>query len=197
MKLWLPLFLFLLIGCETTPQPTDNDQEVKAEDSDEQIYISESDLEPLNRFILETPRLIAADYVRIDMTVHYFESHLGLTRDMRFVDRKGARSKDGARVIILKNKNTEQVTNIDPDLIPRATFGEGLELRAYNEMRIYLHPTKTKNKPVHLTVTARSGADSKLWVYKRLEIERPRITLNASLNWNEDREKYSLQSGIQ
>lgn len=188
MKLWLPLFLFTVIGCETTPdgEPIPDDQ----------IFLSESDLEPLNQFILGTRRLIVADYVRVDMSVHYFEAHLGLTRDFRYVERQRAESKDGARVIILKNKNTDQITNIDPALLPRVTFDEGLEVRAYNELRIYLRRTKTKDKPVFLTVTARSAGDSKMWVYNRLEVERPRISLNASLNWNEAKEKYSLQSGI-
>ncbi|MEE8105640.1 MAG: hypothetical protein V3T86_08920 [Planctomycetota bacterium] len=193
MKLWLPLFLFLLIGCETTFESTDSDVEI---DPEEQIFISESDLEPLNSFILETRRLIVADYIRIDMSVHYFEERIGLTRDFRYVTRKKATSRDGARVIILKNTNSDQVTNIDPALLPRVTFDDGLEVRAYDELRIYLRATKTRQKPVFLTITATSTRESKMWVYNRLEAERPRISLSASLNWNESKEKYSLQSSI-
>jgi len=185
-RICLILLLFpVFSACESTPK---NDEPIP---DDEIITIPPEDLEPIATFVFDTRRIIAADYIRIELTSQFFESKMGSTRDLRFVERKHAVLKDGTRVILLRNRNKDQLTNIDPDLLPRVYFDQGLELRAYSDIVIHLKSSRTKNNPLYLDVTARSlDGDSKMWVGGRLEKQQPDIHIRSQLLWNEDRERY-------
>lgn len=185
------LTCLLLPACETTPEIDDPLRE------GEQVTIPGRDMEPVARFVLETRRLLVAEFVRIEMTPQFFEQKMGVTRDPRFVDRRTWREEDGTRVIEIKNINKEQETNIDPDLLPRVYFGSGLEVRAYNTIRIYLRSPKTRERPLFLNIMGKnSNGDAKLWVSGRLQLERPEITIAIDLLWSEGREHYVSKSHI-
>lgn len=194
--LLLLLPLVFSVGCETTSEKTEDSESEPISDEDE-VVIPADDLEPMARFLFETRRVIAAEVVRIEITSQYFEGKMGLTRDLRYVERKRGRLKDGTRVIQLTNKNTEQETNIDPDLLPRVFFGDGLEVRAYKAIRIYLRDSRTKEHPLFFVLDARSGNGyAKMWVTGRLEKEQPRIRIRSELLWDENRERYVHKANI-
>ena len=186
MRICLLLLLFpLFTGCESTPKKDEPIPE------DETITIPPEDLEPIATFVFDTRRVIAADYIRLELTSQFFESKMGTTRDLRYVERRSAVMKDGTRVILLRNRNKDQLTNIDADLLPRVYFDQGLELRAYSDIIIKLKTARTKNNPLYLDVRARStGGDTKMWVGGRLEKQQPDLHIRSQLLWNEDRERY-------
>jgi len=191
----LTVFFFLVAAlacgsCKTT------DPTARAGDDEEAIHVPDGDLDPMRRFVLDTRRLLVADMIRVEMTTQYFEAKMGLTRTYLYVDKKVRKSKDGARVIILRNINP-QTSNVDPDLLPRLTFGQGLECRAYNELRIYLRRAADKDNPLYIRIKAFTpDGDSKMWVTGRLEYEQPEINLRSELVWNEDRERYVHSAGL-
>lgn len=171
-------------ACKSTPKDED------AEKVD-QVTIAADDLEPLNNFILETRRVIAADFVKIECSIQYFQDKIGFTRDFRFVERTQVAEKDGSMTIVMKNVNSEQDTNIDPALLPRVYFSNGLEVRAYREIRIVFRRKVTKTRPVFLEIDARGGAGlAKMWVSGRLEYEQQRIVVNSQLLYDEKFERY-------
>ena len=185
----LTVFFFVVAAlacgsCKTT------DPTARAGDDEDAIHVPDDDLTPMRRFVLDTRRLIVADLILINMSSQYFEAKMGLTRTYNYVDKKERKSKDGARVIILKNIS-DQATNIDPDLLPRVTFGQGLECRAYNELRIYLRRSVDKDNPLYIRIKAYTpDGDSKMWVTGRLEYEQPEINLRSELVWNDVRDRY-------
>ena len=191
----LTVFFFLVAAlacgsCKTT------DPTARAGDDEDAIHVPDDDLDPMRRFVLDTRRLIVADMIRVEMSTQYFEAKMGLTRTYNYVAKKERKSKDGARVIILKNISG-QTSNIDPDLLPRLRFGQGLECRAYNELRIYLRRSFDRDNPLYIRIKAFTpDGDSKMWVTGRLEYEQPKINLRSELLWDEDRERYVHTAGI-
>ena len=115
----LPLLLLLaLTACKTTPdrpEPTD---------PDEAVTINPDELEPMRRFVLETRRVLAAEFVRIEASQQFFEQQMGFTRVLRYCKRSPVTVlEDGTRVIEIVRLKDGQETNIDPDLLPRVYFG--------------------------------------------------------------------------
>ena len=210
------LLALLAFGCQTTPErkePVDSlDREKPAEQAqaaadDETVTIRPDELEPVRRFILETRRVIAAEFVRVDMTQQFFESQLGYTRDLRYVKRKMWRLKDGTRVIELTNSlidefrkdpERKEPSNFDPDLLPRVYFGSsGLEIRAFHTMRIYLRNSNNKDRPIFLDVRAKnSTGDVVMWVTGRKQHEKPTLHLRSELIYSESKEEYLHRSTI-
>ena len=179
------LLIPLIVGCETTSKKDEPIPE------DESITIPAEDLEPIATFVFDTRRVIAAEFIRLELTSQFFESKMGTTRDLRYVERKTHVKDDGTRVILLRNRNTEQATNMDSDLLPRVYFDQGLELRAYGYIIIYLKSARTKNNPLYLDVLARTpGGDTMMWVGGRQEKQQPELHIRSQLLWNEDRERY-------
>lgn len=173
------------LACESTPNIDDPLRE------GELVTIPPDDLEPVVRFFLQTNRMLAAEFVRIEMTPQFFEDRMGFTRDPRYVERKSWRDRKGRRIIQIRNVNRTQKTNVDPDLLPRVYFGSGLEIRAYDTIRIIMTNPKTRERPVHIDIVAKnSTGDAKLWVSGRLQDERPTLRLSMALIWSEKRERW-------
>jgi hypothetical protein len=189
-RTWLPV-LFLVSACETTPEAADEPGSVEAAE----ITIPADDLEPMNRFLLETRRLLFADFVRVEVTPQYFEERMGFTRDVRFVSRK--QWTEGTTRIIEFRNDSPQETNVDPDLLPRIKFGDGLEVRAFRVLRVYLRPPEGKERPLALRIEAKGEpGDAKLWTGGRLEHEQPKITIRSELIWSEERQRYSHRASV-
>lgn len=195
MKRSLLLLLLAGLACEST-QKRDEPASKAGKPSKEaaaadEVIIPGDDLEPIHTFLMETRRILAAEFIRVEMTAQFFEERMNLTRDVRYVERTNTTDKEGTRVIRLRNINTEQVTNVDPDLLPRATFGNGLELRAFREIRIYIRPARDREHPICLDIIGRSDTGSaKLWIAGRLDLEQPSIRIRSELLWSEDKEHY-------
>ena len=190
-KILLPL---LLLGCTTTIN-----HRLDKDDPEGEVTITPDELEPMANFILGTRRVLAAEFVRIELSRQFFEEQMGFTRDPEYVSRSPVRIlKDGSRLIVLKNLNTEQETNLDPSKLPRVYFGsDGLEIRAYREIRIYLRNPKKKERPLFLNVAAKNSVgDVKMWVSGRLQHEKPVLTLNSALIWSEEKEEYVHRSSV-
>ncbi len=203
------LLTLLLCACQTTPdrkEPVDTldakkkDPKAAAEAAadEDTVTIRPDELEPVRRFVLETRRVIAAEFVRINTTAQFFEQQLGYTRDLRYVDREMKRLKDGTRVVILKNSIRDQKTNLDPNLLPRVYFGaSGLEIRAYREIRIYLRNSKNKDRPIYLDVLAKNSVgDVMMWVTGRLQHNKPSLHLRSELIYSEEKQEYLHRTSI-
>jgi hypothetical protein len=181
----------LLGGCESTPETEDGLVDGNA------VHIPAKDLEPAAEFIHRTKRMLVAEFIRVDMSAQLYESQVGMSRDIEFVERTDSTLKDGTVVVTLKRKKTDQKTNFDPDRLPRLYFGTGFEARAYNEMRIYIKRRVEKDRPIFLRVSGVSqGTDTKLWVSGRLEKQKPKITVESSLIYSETFEHYKHRSAI-
>jgi len=190
-KILIPL---LLAACTTTV----NDR-LDKDDPEGEVTITSDELEPMANFILGTRRVVAAEFVRLELSRQFFEEQMGFTRDPEFVSRSPVQiQKDGSRMIVLKNLNTEQVTNLDPDKLPRVYFGSnGLEVRAFREIRIYLRNPKKKERPLFLNLAAKSSmGDAKMWVSGRLQHKKRVITLNSALIWSEEKKEYVHRQSI-
>jgi hypothetical protein len=186
----LPL---ILLACDTVDQRVDKD------DPEGEITIKPDELEPMANFILGTRRIVAAEFVRLELSRQFFEEQMGYTRDPEYVYRSPVKiQEDGSRVIVLKNLNTRQQTNLDPDKLPRVYFGSnGLEIRAYREIRIYLRNPKKKERPLFLNLAAKNSVgDAKMWVSGRLQHQKPTLTLNSALIWSEEKEEYVHRSSV-
>ena len=209
------LLALLVLGCQSTPkrkEPTDSldkdNAQAEAAADDETVTIRPDELEPVRRFLLETRRVVAAEFVRVDMTQQFFESQLGYTRDLRYVSRKMWRLKDGSRVIELKNslidqfrrdpERKEDPSNFDPDLLPRVYFGSaGLEVRAFHTLRIYIRNSVNKDRPIFLDIRAKnSTGDVVMWVTGRKQHEKPSLHLRSELIYSDDKEEYLHRSSI-
>jgi len=191
----LPWLVPLLVAaaCESTPEV---DVEIP---EDDQVTISPDELRPVRNFVMETRRVLAAEFVRIEASKQFYERHIGFTRDPRYVERPPVKIlEDGTRVIILRNVNREQRTNIDPDLLPRVYFGSnGLEIRAYAEIRILLRPTADRKRPVYLTVVAKNrSGDARMWVSGRLQHEKPTLAIRSALLWSSEKDTYVHRTSI-
>lgn len=189
---WLPLPLLILVSaCKTTPTESDEPGSVEAAE----VTIPADDLEPMNRFLLETKRILFADFVRVEMTPQYFEERMGFTRDVRYVSRKQW-TEGATRVIELRNESPQE-TNIDPDLLPRINFGEGLEIRAHRMIRVYLRPPEGKERPLYIKIEARSDpGNATLWTGGREEHAQPKVTIRSELIWSEPRQRYSHRASV-
>jgi hypothetical protein len=184
------LLLPLALACETI------DDRVNKDDPSAEITIKPDELEPMANFVLETNRLLVADFVKVQCSAQFFEQQMGYTRDPDLVLRTPVEVlPDGSRVVTLKSVHGQE-TNIDPDTLPRVKFGSsGLEIRAYRELRIYLKQPRDREKPLFLTVQAKSDQqDAKLWVSGRLQTEKPSILIESALLWSEEKERYIHKS---
>ena len=187
------LFPLILLACDPINQRLDED------DPEGEVTIKADELEPMINFILGTRRIVAAEFVRLELSRQFFEEQMGFTRDPEYVSRSPVQiQKDGSRLIVLKNVNTEQQTNLDPDKLPRVYFGShGLEVRAFREIRIYLRNPKRKERPLFLNLTAKNfEGDAKMWVSGRLQHKKRVITLNSALIWSEQKEEYVHRQSI-
>ena len=184
-------FALLLGGCETTPDGEDGLVDGTT------VHISAKDLEPAAEFIHRTKRMIVAEFIMVEMSAQLYESQLGLSRDLEHVIRTNATLKDGTVVVSLRRKDNGQETNLDPDRLPRLYFGTGLEARAFNEMRIYIKRRVDEKRPIFLKITGVSqNTDTKLWVSGRLEKQKPKLTVEASLIFSETFEHYKHRSAV-
>jgi hypothetical protein len=100
-------------------------------------------------------------------------------------------------VVVLKSVHGQE-TNINPDTLPRVYFGSnGLQIRAYREIRIYMKQPKDRDKPLFLRVDARSEVgEATLWVSGRRQMEKPRILIESALLWSEEKERYIHKSAV-
>lgn len=183
----LPLLL-LALACKSTRE---NEETV------DQVTISGDDLEPLNTFVLETKRLVVADFVRIECSAQYFQERMGFTRDFRYVERTQRVDPDGTVLIGLKNVLRDQETNIDPMLLPRVYFGNGLEIRAYREIRVVFRRKVTRQRPVFLEIDARSAGNlARMWVSGRPEMEQQGIKVVTQLLYDKQFDRYRHSASI-
>lgn len=192
MRRFAILILPFALACEST------DNRVNKDDPNAEITIKPDELEPMANFVLETQRLLVADYVKIECSAQFFEQQMGYTRDPSLVLRTPVEIlPDGRRVVVLKTVHGQE-SNIDPDTLPRVYFGSsGLEVRAYGEIRIYLRQARNKDRPLFLTVDAKSVVqDAKLWVSGRLQTEKPRILIESALIWSDEKGRYVHKSAI-
>lgn len=186
------LLLPLALSCETVDDRVDKD------DPNAEITIKPDEIEPMANFVLETNRLLVADFVKVQCSAQFFEQQMGYTRDPDLVLRTPVEVlPDGSRVVTLKSIHGQE-TNVNPDTLPRLKFGSsGLEVRAYREMRIYLKQPRDRDKPLFLTVQAKSDAtDAKLWVSGRLQMEKPSILIESALLWSKEKERYIHKSAV-
>ena len=184
------LLLPLALACESTKDRVNKD------DPNSDITIRPDELEPMVNFVLETNRLLVADFVKIQCSAQFFEQQMGYTRDPELVLRTPVEvMPDGTKVVILKSVHGQE-TNIDPDTLPRVYFGSsGLQIRAYREIRIYMKQARDRDRPLFLTVQGKSDhQDAKLWVSGRLQIEKPTILVESALLWSKDKEEYVHKS---
>jgi len=187
------LALLTFIGCTETAE-----HRVNPDDPTGEVTITADELEPMVNFVMETRRLLVADFVRVEVSQQFFEKQMGYTRDPQTVLREPVQvESDGTRVVVLRNI-LQQTTNMDPDKLPRVYFGSGgLEIRAYREIRIYLRPPNDKERPLFLRVDARSDpGDARMWVSGRLQYEKPSLQLDSSLIWSEDKERYLHKGSV-
>ncbi|MFI5404086.1 MAG: hypothetical protein ACHQ1G_14190 [Planctomycetota bacterium] len=185
-------FVCLTLACETTQDRVNKD------DPEADITIKPDEIEPMANFVLETQRLLVADFVKIQCSSQFFEQQMGYTRDPELVLRTPVEIlPDGSRVVTLKSIHGQE-TNINPDTLPRVYFGSnGLQIRAYREIRIYMKQPKDREKPLFLRVDARSEVgEVKLWVSGRLQQEKPRILIESALFWSEEKERYIHKSAV-
>lgn len=186
------LLLSLVLACETT------EDRVNKDDPSGEITIKPDEMEPMANFVLETQRLLFADAVRIECSSQFFEQQMGYTRDPDLVLRTPVQVlPDGSRVVVLKSIHGQE-TNVDPDRLPRVYFGSsGLEIRAYREIHICLKKPKDRDRPLFLTVDARSNpGEAMLWVSGRLQQEKPRIVIESALLWSKEKERYVHKSAV-
>lgn len=192
----LAVYLLLplaVVACQTTETRLDPD------DPEAEVTIKPDEMEPLRSFLLDTRRIVAAEFIKIECSQQFFERQMGFTRDPAFVRRTPTQIlEDGTKIIRLDNVNKEQTTNIDPDLLPRVYFGlKGLEVRAYRTLVIFIRPTRDRERPLFLTIDAKgSTADVRMWVSGRLQHEKPRLSINSALLWKEDTQEYVHRSSI-
>ena len=186
------LLVCLTLACEST------EDRVNKDDPEGDITIKPDEIEPMANFVLETQRLLVADFVRIQCSSQFFEQQIGYTRDPELVLRTPVEFlPDGSRVVTLKCIHGQE-TNINPDTLPRVYFGSsGLQIRAYREIRIYMKQPKDRNKPLFLRVDARSEVgEATLWVSGRRQMEKPRILIESALLWSEEKERYIHKSAV-
>jgi len=187
-RLQLVPLLLLALACKSTREKDENL---------DHVTISGDDLEPLHTFVLETKRLIVADFVRIECSVQYFQERMGFTRDFRYVERTQRAEPDGTVVISLRNVHRDQETNIDPMLLPRVYFGNGLEVRAYREIRVIFRRNVTRQRPVFLEIDARSaGGLARMWVSGRPEMEQQGIKIVTQLLYDAQFDRYRHSASV-
>jgi hypothetical protein len=185
--------LLALLACDSTKTRVDPDN------PEGDVTINADELEPVAGFVLETRRVIAAEFVKIEMSQQFFEQQMSYTRDPRYVVRSPVQVlEDGTKVLRLDNANTEQATNIDPDLLPRVSFGtNGLEIRAYRTIVVYVRPARDRMQPLFLRVRCKgASSDVRMWVSGRLHDEKFSLNLDSALLWDETKEEYVHRSSI-
>jgi len=189
----LALLLPLAVACETTKSSTRAEQNENGE-----VTVTPDELEPVRTFLLETRRVLMADFVRIRCTPQYFEQQMGMVRDQQSVARSMARLEDGTRVITLSNKLLGQRTNFDKNRLPRVYFGQsGLEIIATRQIRVYFVRPDSTDRPLFIDITGKSGgADAQLWSSGRLQIQKPTIHIRSALIWSEAFSTYKHKSSV-
>ena len=192
----LPLFL---LGCASTKALDAREPSAPGEE----VHITADELEPMAMFVLETKRLLVAEFVRVEVSEQFFKERMGLTRDMQSImrktvryDRPMGRLPAGTTRIEMTNVS-DQKSNLNPDYLPRVYFGSGLEVRAFRKLVIYLVPVRDRKRPLFIDVVGRmSNGDAQLWTSGRLTDERPEIHIGAALIWSEDKEEYKHTASI-
>jgi hypothetical protein len=195
----LVLLPLLLLGCKSTKA-----LDARQPSADEEVHITADELEPIGRFVLQTRRVLVAEFVLIEMSQQFFAAQMGFTRDQQAVVRKTTRLEKpvgrfpaGTTRIELTNVS-DQGLNINPDFLPRVYFGSsGLEVRAYRKLVIYLVPAKDKKRPLFVDVLGKmSTGNARLWTGGRLTDEKPEIHVRAELLWSEDKEEYKHVASV-
>lgn len=194
------LFPLLFLGCASTTALDAREPSAPGEE----VHITADELEPMAMFVLETKRVLVAEFVRLEVSEQFFKERMGLTRDQQSVMKKSVRFDRpvgkfpaGTTRIELTNVS-DQRSNLNPEYLPRAYFGAGgLEVRAYRKLVIYLVPVRDRERPLFIDVVGRmSNGDAKLWTSGRLTDERPEIHIGATLIWSEDKEEYKHTASI-
>jgi hypothetical protein len=196
----LVLLPLLVLGCAST-KALDSRQPSA---SGEEVHITPDELEPIGRFVLETKRVLVAEFVRVEISRQFFYERMAITRDQRSVtrkesrfDRQVGRYPAGTTRIELTNTSTQQ-ENLNPDFLPKITFGSGgLQIRAYRKLVIYVVPAMQKQRPLYIDVLAKmSTGYARLWTGGRLTDEKPEIRVIAELLWSEDKEEYKHVASV-
>ena len=73
------LLVSLALACETTADRVNKD------DPDGEVTIKPDEMEPMANFVLETNRLLVADFVKVQCSAQFFEQQMGYTRDPELV----------------------------------------------------------------------------------------------------------------
>ncbi len=180
-------------GCKTTESKTR-----VAKSGSDNVTIKGSELEPIRTFLMDTRRVLVADYVRVRCTPQFFKQQMGMVRDQEFVTREVKIRKDGQRTITLTSRFIGQKTNFDKNRLPRVYFGQsGLELIATRSIRIYFVASKDTDRPLFIDVLGKSdGTDAQLWTSGRLQIQKPSIHMRSELIWSEDFATYKHKSSV-
>jgi len=191
MRRWAYLLIFL-VACNTTQGPGDPDN------PDALITVSAKELEPLESFIFKQPKMLAAPMIRVEMSTQYFEERVAILRDFRYVEKRESFLPDGTRTLVLTNINHAQKTNIDPNLLPQVSFGRGLQIRAFEQLVLFVRPSHDKKRPIYILVQAVGpNADVRMWSGGKLRFDgRRRLSLQAELVWDEDWGRYRFRSNV-
>ena len=192
MRRWAYLLIFLA-ACKGTPQgPEDPDN------PDAMITVSAKELEPIEEFVFKQRKVLAAPLIRVEMSTQYFEERVAVLRDFRYVEKRESMLPDGTRTLVLTNINEGQKTNIDPSLLPQISFGQGLQIRAYERLVLFVRPSRDKNRPIYLHVQAVGhNADVQMWSGGKLRFDgHRRLSLQAELIWDEDWDRYRFRGNV-
>ena len=192
MRRWAYLLIFL-VACKGTPQgPEDPDN------PDAMITVSAKELEPIEEFVFKQRKLLAAPMIRVEMSTQYFEERVAVLRDFRYVEKRESMQPDGTRTLVLTNINEGQKTNIDPSLLPQISFGQGLQIRAYERLVLFVRPSRNKNRPIYLHVQAVGhNADVQMWSGGKLRFDgHRRLSLQAELIWDEEWDRYRFRGNV-
>ncbi|MFQ5843708.1 MAG: hypothetical protein ACE5JG_01840, partial [Planctomycetota bacterium] len=162
------------------------------------VVVSQKDLDPLEEFVIRQRKILVGDLIRVDMSSQYFEERMAMVRDLRYVARSTTTTDDGARVFILRNLNRGQTTNRNRNLLPQIKFGGGLEVVAFQELRIYVRSAVDVRRPIFLRIQAFSPDNGvRLWSSGQLRFQdRKRLTLVGELQWDERSERYRFRATV-
>ena len=193
MRRWAYLLIFL-VACKTTPDGPPQDPD----NPDAMITVSAKELEPIEEFVFKQAKVLVAPMIRVEMSTQYFEERVAVLRDFRYVEKRESMLPDGTRTLVLTNINEGQKTNIDPSLLPQISFGQGLQIRAYERLVLFVRPSRDKNRPIYLHVQAVGhNADVQMWSGGKLRFDgHRRLSLQAELIWDEDWDRYRFRGNV-
>ena len=78
------------------------------------------------------------------------------------------------------------------------TFRKGLQIRAFEQLVLFVRPSHDKKRPIYLLVQAVGpNADVRMWSGGKLRFEgRRRLNLQAELVWDEEWDRYRFRSNV-